>query len=111
MSFDIHIVRPACDHCSRKESWEWDWSGLTYNLSPMFTKAMGGKGLRGLDGLKCSEAVEVVRVGLANMRQNRTEYEALNPPNGWGNFTGAREFMGFFLTALEKHPNDKVEIR
>ena len=37
-------------------------------------------------------------------------YEAMNPQNGWGSATGAREFFTAFLAACEEHPKATVSV-
>lgn len=50
--------------------------------------------------------------GIAHMAkpEQREAYEALNPPNGWGNHAGALEFLRSIATICRLHPDCTVRI-
>lgn len=95
MSYDFGLVAPDILVPS---DWEdgvrypaplrgYDWNA-TYNLAPMFTKALGCS-IRDLEGRKCSEIAPILQAGIEAMLADWAAYEELNPWNGWGNAEGA----------------------
>ncbi|GAG25099.1 unnamed protein product, partial [marine sediment metagenome] len=66
----------------------------TYNVNPMYARAMNVKGLtEALDGKKCKNVMPILQEGIASMKDDPETYEAMNPPNGWGDYKGASEFL------------------
>ena len=65
----------------------------TYNLSPMFYKAFGKEGIRGLNNKSGLECEPLIKKALVEMKTNQAEYELLNPKNGWGNYEGAIDLL------------------
>ncbi len=87
----------------------------TYNLAPMFDKAFNfdyGEypGLRGLHELGAHGAILILKNAVAKMKANSGEYRKLNPPNGWGNYEIALEYLEAILAACVEHPKGTIEI-
>lgn len=83
----------------------------TYNVSPMYTKAMDIPGLTdGLDGKKCCKMIKTLEKGIKNMEENPKDYKKLNPKNGWGDYEGALKFLKDILIACKKYPKYKIEV-
>ncbi len=99
---------------------------ITYNVDAMFALALGEPeaGVRnGADvvfhlkspALKrfvdrpASEAIEPLRAAVARMEADPEAYRALNPPNGWGDYEGALDYLRRFLEACEEKPERLVE--
>lgn len=78
--------------------------GYTYNVSPMFYDAMGGEGIRGLDGKLGRDALPLLRSAIEKMAGNPEKYRAMNPENGWGNYDGALRLLRDLLEWCESAP-------
>jgi len=81
----------------------------TYNVSPMYSKAMGIT-ISDLDGKKCNEVLPLLRKGRREMIDNPEIYKKMNPPNGWGSYETAVLFLGDIIIACEKHKDYKIEV-
>jgi hypothetical protein len=82
---------------------------MTNNLQPMWRKALeSGSGvtmsLCDFDGWNAGEAAILLEKAHDHLQKNPEEYKPLNPPNGWGNYVAAVEYMSKFLAACEQHP-------
>lgn len=85
MSWDVSIVD--------RDDTEIQYVGnYTYNVSPMYLKAMGVT-LGDFHGKPAHEVLGVLRRGIDNMQENPEEYQVLNPTNGWGKYEGAITFL------------------
>lgn len=82
--------------------------GHTYNLTPMWRRALGIEKSSDLNDVPCSDLREKVFLAIEDIARNRSEYEALNPSNGWGDFDGFREIFWKFAEAVLAHPAGKV---
>jgi hypothetical protein len=76
---------------------------ITYNLGPMW-RAAGFDGFEQLRGRKASDVVPLLRSVLERLKADPARFAAMNPPNGWGDYSGCVEFFESFLAACEKHP-------
>jgi hypothetical protein len=67
---------------------------VTYNLTPMLREAgMFPGSHRDLIGAPCSETAGVAESARARLLADPDRFKALNPPNGWGDYDGAVEFV------------------
>ena len=73
------------------------FENVTYNLSPMFYKAFGNGGIRRLNSKTGAECEPLLKKVLIEMKTNQTEYEALNPENGWGSYAEAIDLLARLL--------------
>jgi hypothetical protein len=86
MSFGLDIVTKDLDG---NEHWIDVVDGHTYNLAPMWCKALPMiENTRDLDGKKCADILTALDAGLLDATKNARDYEALNPSNGWGDYAG-----------------------
>lgn len=99
MSFGITFKGKPCPTCGHYA--ESDWSGMTYNLAPMFREAGFYDAL--YEGGKVSNLRPLVEAGLADMRCRPEVYRAMNPPNGWGDYEGALEFTQWLAVMCTAH--------
>ena len=86
MGYDVCISHDGDSH----------WVGsMTWNVKPMFVRAMGDGGIHVLEGLPTEEAVPLLDVAIERMAdpKQKPNYEALNPPNGWGSYDTALKFL------------------
>lgn len=64
----------------------------TYNRGPMLPAAVGVH-LSDMDGWEASRVAELLGRAIEDMTVNPAKYEAMNPPNGWGDAQGWRTFL------------------
>lgn len=86
------------------------WSNATHNLSPMWHKAGIYDALYDSKDKEAGTIIPALRTGLKEMIIHRKEYEKLNPPNGWGDYNGALEFLAGVLDACENTPKARIWI-
>ena len=67
-------------------------ANYTYNVAPMFFHAVGSSPTR-WDGKGAGEVAKLAIIALSAFGADPELYRAMNPPNGWGNFEGASEFL------------------
>jgi hypothetical protein len=93
-----------------------DCGNYTYNVSPMYRKAfpLATKGIQlginCLHDMRADAAAEILNVAIDAMVQNKEEYIALNPSNGWGNYDGALSFLCNIRSLCLIHPLCTVKI-
>lgn len=77
----------------------------TWNVYPMFQAALGEDGFcNNWDGLSASVAAVRCSQILAALDADPPRFMALAPPNGWGDFGGARAFIEAIGNACAKAP-------
>ena len=83
----------------------------TYNVNPMYARAMNIKGLsKALEGKKCKRLIPLLKGGIANMENNPDVYKRMNPENGWGDYEGALDFLRKIFNKCNEYPNYKVRV-
>ncbi|PSS42922.1 hypothetical protein C6401_15305 [Arthrobacter woluwensis] len=80
----------------------------TYNLAPMWVKALPIKKTSDLDGWKCAEHLPDLEAGLLDAVRNADQYRAMEPSNGWGDYDGFLETLIRFVSLAFKHPSGTV---
>lgn len=98
------------------ETDEAEWvevvDGHTYNLSPMWRKALpailADKSTSELDGWSCAALLPHLDKGLLDAVRNRKEYERLNPDNGWGDYDGFLSIYMRFVQRCHENPTGIV---
>ena len=85
----------------------------TRNVSPMWRKAMTAAtgrlmAIQDTDGWLAEDAAPVFTRAAEHMAENPNEYLPLNPPNGWGNYSGALDYMRTCAEVCRQHPNATV---
>jgi hypothetical protein len=88
-----------------------DELNYTYNCATMFYLALEGDGgLRGLDGVTGADAAISLSRAVKKMKDWPDAFRALNPPNGWGDYDGALQFLERLLQNCLSHPTAKIRI-
>lgn len=115
MSYDLSIVI----NTGGETPHEIDWFNTTYNLGPMYRRALAVAvipddgplgGLWGLSGKSCQEAEPIIEQAIADMRDKPTEYREMEPANGWGTYTGAIDWLERVLVACREHPLAEIQV-
>lgn len=81
----------------------------TYNVFPMFTKA-GIRSVRDFDGWTASDCIKPLNQFIERMESDPDAYKALNPPNGWGSYETALEWLKSFHDICVAHPLAIVDL-
>ncbi len=106
MSYDVSMV---IDTGGLKPAEVCDCGNYTYNVSPMFYKALDG-GLNGLHGVSGEDAAPRLLAAINYMKDTAAEMKLLNPENGWGNYEGAMKYLGDIVDGCLSHPKAKVDV-
>lgn len=85
-------------------------SNYTYNVSDMLRRALRKDGINQFHGKKASECIETLEKGIADMKENKSDYEAMNPENGWGSYTGILKVLEKMLSKCKEYPNAEFVI-
>jgi hypothetical protein len=137
VSYDIYLrgELETCPTCGRRAE-EPDLPDPTYNLTPIFDRALTGealpnsdvsegmvvifraetdrpRGLRLLSGRIAGDTVGWIEKALAHLIDPAQEHDflALEPENRWGTLEDARWVMAQLLTAARDYPRHRWEIR
>ncbi|MEU9208502.1 hypothetical protein AB0D27_11245 [Streptomyces sp. NPDC048415] len=86
-----------------------DVGNYTSNVAPMWADALGCS-LSDLKEKSASAALGDLRRAVAAMEADRARYEAMNPPNGWGNYEGALDYLRRLRDACVSHPKATIHI-
>ncbi|MGA4964473.1 hypothetical protein [Streptomyces pseudogriseolus] len=110
MSYDIALYLQVdtggpepIDYCAA------DIGNYTSNVSGMWTEALGHR-LADLHGRTAGDSVTSLRNAIADMETRPDHYQAMNPPNGWGDYEGALEYLRQLHTACCAHPKADIHI-
>lgn len=82
----------------------------THNLIPMWRKAGVFDALYESRGTEACAWADKIEVGIAAMRADPDGFRALNPPNFWGNYEGALEFLTQVAELFRRHPLARIGI-
>lgn len=86
-------------------------SNITYNLSPMYYRCFKlEKGIWSLDGMSCEKALPYIREAIKDMKENKEEYEKLNPKNGWGSYDGLLERLESLELVCIDNLDGRIEV-
>lgn len=83
---------------------------VTHNLSPMWREAGIRDALYESNGQPARAIGPLLRIGLVKMLRNPDKYRAMNPPNGWGDYDGAIEFLTKAALACADYPDAPVRV-
>lgn len=102
MSYDISIKS-----IGEVEVYE---DNYTYNVSPMFRKALGGDDINELHGKSTIDCLPKLNDAIKNMQESPEVYEAMNPTNKWGNYEGALNVLHKLRNACEENIDGVIYI-
>jgi hypothetical protein len=86
-----------------------DIGNYTSNVSGMWTEALGHR-LADLHGRTAGDSITSLRNAIADMETRPDHYRAMNPPNGWGDYEGALDYLRQLHTACCAHPKADIHI-
>ena len=98
-----------------REDWpdiEDGWRNYTSNVSGMWHKALGGISLGTLlDPEPVAETlVEPLNRAIGEMMESPEVFRQMNPPNGWGDYEGALEFLVWIRDRCMMWPKARVHV-
>jgi hypothetical protein len=99
MSYDIWLT---IDTGGPEPATVADVGNMTSNVAPMWRLA--GADLADFDGKTAGDCLDALRTAVGDMAAHPAKYEALNPPNGWGDQTGCLRYLMDVLATFELHP-------
>lgn len=107
MSYDVHLEAdlggPEPVSVGRLEA------NMTYNVAPMFREAVGTSP-SDWDGMEAAKVAAICTAILHAFNLEPDRFKKLNPPNGWGDFEGARAFIQLILDACRAAPKSTVRV-
>ncbi len=111
VEYDIPFFQGTPTYCLQLVEVEQSIN-MTYNVAPIFQRALGGNGLRDLQGIPGFMAEPRLRVAVADMMHpdNYSIYQSMNPVNGWGTWRGAYWVLETLLEWCIKHPDARIDI-
>ena len=88
------------------------WRNYTSNVSGMWYEALGGVTLGDLlDPEPLAKDLEpLIRKGISEMMESPEHFRKMNPPNGWGNYEGALEFLIWIADKCREWPTARVRV-
>jgi hypothetical protein len=95
VSADWWVVahRPGCEGDCSCPSDDRDLN-ITYNLTPMLREAgLFPNAHRDLWHAPCAEVAGVADAALRRLESDPARFRELNPPNGWGSYEGAVDWV------------------
>jgi hypothetical protein len=82
----------------------------TSNVWLMWLTALGGMSLREYNHAPCSEAARPLAEAVKHMESDPDTYRAMNPPNGWGDYEGALDYLRRIAEACATHPKCRIRV-
>ncbi len=76
----------------------------------MWKKAGIYDALYNSEGMEAKEILPILIDGLADMIENKNEYESLNSPNGWGTYTNAVPWLIELIKGCKDNPEGIIEV-
>ena len=123
MSYDVRLLIPmgqvmcVCSRClnehSRDEEDTVFEQNITSNLAPMWRKAgiyLSEWGYSKRPEDTAAVFIEPLETAVTAMRADPETYRALNPPNGWGDYEGALQFLEDLLSAAKANPEARIYV-
>lgn len=107
MSADMWLHLPTANGDQELEATVFE-GNLTYNLSPMLYEA--GWEWHGQEGKTAETLLPLAESVLSNLKETPDKYQEMNPPNGWGNYDQAVEFMEKLVRACRAYPQSIVHL-
>lgn len=103
MSLDVYLTRI--------QPTEVFWSNITHNLGSMADEAGIYQALWRPEEIgitRAEQLIEPLAKGLELLKAHPARFEALNPPNGWGDYEHFVSFVEKYLEACQEYPDADV---
>lgn len=110
MSYDISLYLEVDTGGSEPvEMCPADIGNYTSNVSGMWDDALGHR-LADLKGKNAGDSHPRLAQAVANMLADEDRYRAMSPPNGWGDYDGALDYLTRLRDACAAHPKAQIYI-
>lgn len=87
----------------------YDVGNYTSNCARMWDDALGYR-LADLHERRAGDGIEDLKCAVTRMRTAPERYEAMNPPNGWGDHKTATEYLERLYEGCRRHPDAKIQV-
>ena len=88
-------------------------ANITHNLNKMASEAGIYKALWRPEEIgreKASDIIELLEIGLADLKARPEHFEEFNSPNGWGMYEHFVPFVEKYLNACKEYPECLIEV-
>ncbi len=85
-------------------------ANYTHNVTPMFTAAIPDRGIMVTKGMTGNRAVQPLMYIRNYTVQHPEEMEALNPTNGWGDYSGVLRLLDRLIEISQDFPDGEWEV-
>lgn len=106
MSYDIYL---QIDTGAEETVTVVEVGNYTTNVSGMWAEALGFR-LYEISGRTAADAVPDLDRAIAAMQADPDTYQAMNPKNGWGDYSGALEYLRTLRNACVRHPKTQIYV-
>jgi hypothetical protein len=110
MSLDVYLYATVDTGGEKPHEVELYTRNITHNVGKMWTKAGVWEALYESHGKIAQDILPALERGVAHMAAHREEYTPLNPPNGWGNYEGALDFLSEYTAECRSNPLAKIGV-
>jgi hypothetical protein len=118
MSLDVSLVRTKWvsydEGKTHTKEYEYVYdSNITHNLGKMAGEAGIYEALwtpEEINKEKAEDIIELLEVGLADLKARPKHFEQFNSPNGWGMYEHFVPFVEKYLNACKEYPKCLIEI-
>ncbi|PZG07179.1 hypothetical protein C1I95_31390 [Micromonospora craterilacus] len=105
MSYDIHL---SIDSGGPEPATVWGSWNYTSNCGAMWRRA--GADLAEFEGKTAAECLPILVAAIRRMEDEPATYQAMNPPNGWGDYDSLLHALRQLADAFRAHPKATVEV-
>jgi hypothetical protein len=106
VSYDLYLM---AEDALGDEYCQYEVGNYTSNVSRMWAEALGFP-LAEMDGSAAGKFIAALEAAVGRMDDDREHYEAMNPPNGWGDAEGARRYLATLLEGCRRFPATTIHV-
>lgn len=106
MSYDLYLL---IDTGGEHLTCVVELGNYTSNVGGMWAEALGYR-LGDLDGRNAADVIPDVTRAVKCMEADPAKYEAMNPDNGWGSYSGALAYLRSLLEGCIEHPKTQISV-
>ena len=118
MSLDVYLSRKKYVSYEKRaepveEMEELYWANITHNLGKMAKEAGIYKALwrpGEINAVKAKDIIEIVEVGLTDLKSRPEYFKKFNSPNSWGMYEHFVPFVERYLNALKEYPESLIKV-
>ena len=118
MSLDVSLIRKRQISYDEGKTYIPDeeqvyWANITHNLGEMAAEAGIYQALwrpEEIGATKAKDIIDVVELGLTDMKARPEFYEQFNASNGWGLYKHFVPWVERYLEALKKFPEAEISV-